>query len=128
MPIDPAAAKAAEGRQLKFLANVDPVDMYRCFEGVDPERTLVVIVSKTFTTAETMLNSRTARDWLLKKLRPYLVPLCAHFVVLVLLIVISLPSTCVRSPPTFLSATSLVFRQRTFSASGTGLVDVTGMR
>ena len=67
---DPAAAKAAEGRQLKFLANVDPVDMYRCFEGVDPERTLVVIVSKTFTTAETMLNSRTARDWLLKKLRP----------------------------------------------------------
>ena len=47
--------------QLKFLANVDPIDFKRALEGVDVEETLFVIVSKTFTTAETMLNARTCR-------------------------------------------------------------------
>jgi glucose-6-phosphate isomerase len=50
------------------LANVDPIDVSRALEGLDPETTLVVIVSKTFTTAETMLNARTVRTWLQKKL------------------------------------------------------------
>lgn len=63
---DETAAAAAEGRKLKFLANVDPVDVTRALEGADPERTLVVVVSKTFTTAETMLNARTLRRWLEK--------------------------------------------------------------
>jgi len=63
---DPVAAVASTGRTLKFLANVDPVDFIRATKGLDPETTLVVIVSKTFTTAETMLNARTMRDWLLK--------------------------------------------------------------
>ena len=62
---DAAAGAAAEGRTLRFLANVDPVDVRRAFDGLDPERTLVVVVSKTFTTAETMLNARSARKWLL---------------------------------------------------------------
>ena len=58
---DSEAAAAAEGRQLKFLANVDPIDVKRALEGVDFETTLFVIVSKTFTTAETMLNARTVK-------------------------------------------------------------------
>ncbi len=47
------------------MANVDPVDASRAFAGLDPETTLVVIVSKTFTTAETMLNARTVKKLLL---------------------------------------------------------------
>jgi hypothetical protein len=47
---------------------VDPVDVSRAVEGLDPEATLVVVISKTFTTAETMLNARTLKDWLLKSL------------------------------------------------------------
>ena len=55
------AAARAKGRQLRFLANVDPVDVARALNGLNPETTLVVVVSKTFTTAETMLNARTVR-------------------------------------------------------------------
>jgi len=65
---EPACAKAAEGRRLRFLANVDPVDVSRALEGLRPETTLVVVVSKTFTTAETMLNARTLRQWIVGKL------------------------------------------------------------
>ena len=65
---DPAAAKAAVGRRLHFLANVDPTDSARALEGFDPATTLVVVISKTFTTAETMLNARTVRAWLVAKL------------------------------------------------------------
>ena len=50
-----------KGRQLRFLANVDPVDVARALNGLRQETTLVVVVSKTFTTAETMLNARTVR-------------------------------------------------------------------
>uniref|UniRef100_A0A7S2RXP7 Glucose-6-phosphate isomerase n=1 Tax=Rhizochromulina marina TaxID=1034831 RepID=A0A7S2RXP7_9STRA len=64
---DPGAgAAAASGRVLRFLANVDPVDFQRATRDLDPETTLVVVVSKTFTTAETMLNARTAKDWLVR--------------------------------------------------------------
>lgn len=62
------AAEGARGRQLRFLANVDPVDVARSLNGLDPETTLVVVVSKTFTTAETMLNARTVRQWIIASL------------------------------------------------------------
>lgn len=61
---DAAAAKASAGRQLRFLANVDPVDFELCTRDLDPSETMVIVISKTFTTAETMLNARTARKWL----------------------------------------------------------------
>jgi glucose-6-phosphate isomerase len=61
---DPTGAAAAAGRRLRFLSNVDPIDVARALEGLDPETTAVVVVSKTFTTAETMLNGRTLRAWL----------------------------------------------------------------
>merc|ERR1719424_2404650 len=65
---DDEAAKAAKGRGLKFLANVDPIDVKRALTGLIAEETLVVVVSKTFTTAETMLNARTVKEWLIKEL------------------------------------------------------------
>lgn len=61
----PGAADVSRGRTLRFLANVDPVDVARATAGLNPEETLVVVVSKTFTTAETMLNARTLRKWLI---------------------------------------------------------------
>ncbi|WP_169974296.1 glucose-6-phosphate isomerase [Tautonia rosea] len=67
---DPDCARAAQGRCLRFLANVDPIDVARNLEGLNPETTLVVIVSKTFTTAETMLNAKTVRQWLVSSLGP----------------------------------------------------------
>uniref|UniRef100_A0A7S4SG61 Glucose-6-phosphate isomerase n=1 Tax=Alexandrium monilatum TaxID=311494 RepID=A0A7S4SG61_9DINO len=65
---DPEAAEAAKGRRLRFLANVDPIDVKRALEGLSAETTLVVVISKTFTTAETMLNAKTVKDWLVKEL------------------------------------------------------------
>lgn len=65
---DPVASNAASGRTLRFLANVDPVDFAAAVAGLDPARTLAIVVSKTFTTAETMLNARTVRDWLVRGL------------------------------------------------------------
>ncbi|CAN0207401.1 unnamed protein product [Pylaiella littoralis] len=59
-----AGREKAETYRLRFLSNVDPVDVRRTLYDLDPEETLVVVISKTFTTAETMLNARTARQWL----------------------------------------------------------------
>ncbi len=56
--------KAGKGFTLKFLPNVDPVDFVRVTEDLNPEQTLFIINSKTLTTAETMLNARTCRNWL----------------------------------------------------------------
>uniref|UniRef100_A0A0V0IIZ4 Glucose-6-phosphate isomerase n=1 Tax=Solanum chacoense TaxID=4108 RepID=A0A0V0IIZ4_SOLCH len=64
------ASECARGRQLRFLANVDPIDVARNITGLNPETTLVVVVSKTFTTAETMLNARTMREWISSALGP----------------------------------------------------------
>jgi hypothetical protein len=61
---EPEGINAALGYSLRFLANVDPVDVERTCADLDPEETLIVIVSKTFTTAETMLNARIMREWL----------------------------------------------------------------
>ena len=66
---DPQASAAAEGLHLRFLANVDPVDFYNCTRDLDPAETLVIVVSKTFRTAGTMLNARTARMWLVNSLK-----------------------------------------------------------
>lgn len=65
---EPGAAQQAAGRKLNFLANVDPVAVHRAIQNVDPAETLVVIISKTFTTRETMLNAHTIRQWLVDHL------------------------------------------------------------
>jgi len=50
--------------EFRFAANVDPVDLDRALAGADPERTLFVVVSKTFSTQETLENARAAKKWL----------------------------------------------------------------
>ncbi|WP_321816531.1 MULTISPECIES: glucose-6-phosphate isomerase [unclassified Paraburkholderia] len=49
-----------------FVSNVDGADLWRVIENIDPEETLAIIVSKTFTTLETMTNARSMRDWFVK--------------------------------------------------------------
>ena len=61
---EPEGINSALGYSLRFLSNVDPVDVERTCADLNPEETLIVVVSKTFTTAETMLNARTMRQWL----------------------------------------------------------------
>ncbi|HEY3724328.1 MAG TPA: glucose-6-phosphate isomerase [Acidimicrobiia bacterium] len=52
----------------RFVSNVDGTDFFECTRDLDPEETLFIIASKTFTTLETMTNARTAREWSLAKL------------------------------------------------------------
>ncbi|HEF4741812.1 glucose-6-phosphate isomerase [Burkholderia multivorans] len=52
---------------MHFVSNVDGADLARVLEQVDPEETLAIVVSKTFTTLETMTNARSLRDWFVAK-------------------------------------------------------------
>lgn len=54
---------------IRFLANVDPNDVNRAIQNLDQYDTLVIIISKTFTTAETMLNARSIKKWLSLKIK-----------------------------------------------------------
>jgi len=53
---------------LRFVSNVDGTDFAEATRDLDPEETLFIICSKTFTTLETLTNARTARKWCLQKL------------------------------------------------------------
>jgi glucose-6-phosphate isomerase len=59
----------SEGKTLRFLANIDPIDLSRALEGLDLEETLFIVISKTFTTAETMLNARTVKQLIIDHYR-----------------------------------------------------------
>lgn len=54
------------GMEVYFVSNVDGTHMAETLKKVDPEQTLFMIASKTFTTQETMTNAFTARDWFLQ--------------------------------------------------------------
>ncbi|WP_291836992.1 glucose-6-phosphate isomerase [Brevundimonas sp.] len=62
-PLEPAI-------DLRFVANIDPRDMAEALAGLDPETTLIVVVSKTFTTQETLANADLAKAWLAESLSP----------------------------------------------------------
>jgi glucose-6-phosphate isomerase len=51
------------GLDVRFAANVDGADIVDAIEGLDPERTLLIVVSKTFTTQETLANADFVRAW-----------------------------------------------------------------
>ena len=55
----------AEGLSARFISNIDPADCAEKVADLDPETTLFIIASKTFTTLETLTNARMARDWFL---------------------------------------------------------------
>ena len=52
------------GLRSHFLTNVDGQSAYELMHQLDPKRTLVIVVSKTFTTQETLLNGNVMRDWI----------------------------------------------------------------
>jgi len=51
-----------------FVSNVDDTQLVETLKQLDPETTLFIVASKTFTTQETMVNARSAREWLVKAL------------------------------------------------------------
>lgn len=62
----------------RFVSNVDSTDFVEATRDLDPEETLFIISSKTFTTLETMTNAHSARDWALQKMKSCAV--AQHFV------------------------------------------------
>ncbi len=60
---------ADAGISARYVSNIDPNDLAEKTRDLDPETTLFIIVSKTFTTLETLTNARQARSWLLDHLK-----------------------------------------------------------
>ena len=57
-----------DGLECRFISNIDPNDCAEKVKNLNPETTLFIIASKTFTTLETLTNARMARDWFLASL------------------------------------------------------------
>ncbi len=64
----------------RFVSNVDGTDFMEATRDLEPEETLFIISSKTFTTLETMTNAQSARDWLLAGLGGEAKAVAKHFV------------------------------------------------
>ena len=60
--------RSDRGLTMRFVSNVDGTDLVEATRDLDPEETLFIIASKTFTTQETMTNAASARTWLLESL------------------------------------------------------------
>ncbi|MCC7402366.1 MAG: glucose-6-phosphate isomerase [Chitinophagaceae bacterium] len=71
----------SDDMQAFFVSNVDGTHIVETLKQVNPERTLFLIASKTFTTQETMTNAHTAREWFLKKAKNEK-HIASHFVAL----------------------------------------------
>jgi glucose-6-phosphate isomerase len=70
---------AADGVPVAFVSNVDPEHLARALAPLDPETTLFVVTSKTFTTQETLANASSAKAWLARQLPPR-ASVASHFV------------------------------------------------
>lgn len=57
------------GLRVHFVSNVDPSHICDTLSDLDPERTLFIVSSKSFTTQDTIMNAHTARDWLMENAR-----------------------------------------------------------
>ncbi|HZO07365.1 MAG TPA: glucose-6-phosphate isomerase [Solirubrobacterales bacterium] len=64
----------------RFVSNIDGTDFAEATRDLDPEETLFIVSSKTFTTLETMTNAHTARDWSLAGLGGEQAAVAKHFV------------------------------------------------
>ena len=64
----------------RFVSNIDGIDFAEATIDLNPEETLFIISSKTFTTMETMTNAQTAREWLLRGLGSDTRAVASHFV------------------------------------------------
>ncbi|MEI6504229.1 MAG: glucose-6-phosphate isomerase, partial [Armatimonadota bacterium] len=63
----------------RFVSNVDGTDFTEATQDLDPEETLFIVASKTFTTLETLTNAHSARDWALRSLKDE-AAIAKHFV------------------------------------------------
>jgi glucose-6-phosphate isomerase len=68
------------GITARFVSNIDPTDFFEKTRDLDPASTLFVVVSKTFTTLETLTNAKVARAWLLDGLGGDESAVAKHFV------------------------------------------------
>jgi glucose-6-phosphate isomerase len=68
------------GMRFRFVSNVDGTDFAEAVRDLDPTETLFIVSSKTFTTLETMTNARTAREWLLGRMKGEQSAIARHFV------------------------------------------------
>lgn len=57
------------GLRVHFVSNVDPSHICNTLRDLDPQRTLFIVSSKSFTTRDTLMNAHTARDWLMDNAR-----------------------------------------------------------
>ncbi|QBX57159.1 glucose-6-phosphate isomerase [Nocardioides seonyuensis] len=68
------------GLTCRFISNIDPTDAATTLDGLDPETTLFIVASKTFSTQETLTNARLCRAWLLDALGEHQDAVARHFV------------------------------------------------
>ncbi|MEV6103474.1 glucose-6-phosphate isomerase [Streptomyces sp. NPDC051940] len=66
----------------RFVSNVDGADLHEAVRDLDPETTLFIVASKSFTTIETLTNATAARSWLLNGLGAGQEAVAKHFVAL----------------------------------------------
>ncbi|HZK31414.1 MAG TPA: glucose-6-phosphate isomerase [Corynebacterium sp.] len=71
---------ATAGISGEFVSNVDPADLVATLADLDPETTLFIVSSKTFTTQETLSNAHAAKRWLLERLGGDETAVARHFV------------------------------------------------
>lgn len=57
---------AQRGMNVHFVSNIDPTHLTEILKFIEPESTLFIISSKSFTTQETMMNAHSARDWFVR--------------------------------------------------------------
>ncbi len=67
MAVEALDAYRMPGLGVRFVSNIDGVQAARAMRAVDPETTLFVVCSKTFTTLETLTNAQAIREWLMQK-------------------------------------------------------------
>ncbi|HEY3503827.1 MAG TPA: glucose-6-phosphate isomerase [Actinocatenispora sp.] len=68
------------GIECRYVSNIDPTDLSLTVADLDPATTLFVVVSKTFSTLETLTNATEARNWLLAGLGGDDAAVAKHFV------------------------------------------------
>lgn len=65
-----ALAPYHDGPEVHFVSNLDAAHIHDTLNRLNPAETLVIVASKTFTTAETMINAGRARDWIARQVGP----------------------------------------------------------
>src|SRR4051794_7092827 len=80
MAYDALRAYSRRDMNFRFVSNVDGADLVDALHGLDAAETLFVVVSKTFTTLETLTNARAARTWLLSSMGGDEAAVARHFV------------------------------------------------